>query len=169
LEKGEIAPGHTYSELVKDVAPTCTEDGYLTHKCARCDATKDTTPELYRAKGHNESAIEWAVEPVLVDQSCCQYVTRSTGSCPDCGTTVTKDSDPYTNHKFYTTVASNATCCTQGRFQNNCSACGYAELGDYYDAPESHAWDAGTLQADGVTTLYVCQHNGAHTKTAVSA
>ena len=169
LEKGEIALGHTYSELVKDVAPTCTEDGYLTHKCARCDATKETTPELYRAKGHNESAIEWAVEPVLVDKSCCQYVTRSTGSCPDCGTTVTKDSDPYTNHKFYTTVASNATCCTQGRFQNNCSACGYTELGDYYDAPESHAWDAGTLQADGVTTLYVCQHNGEHTKTTVSA
>ena len=59
----EIEPlGHDFQDVV--VKPTCTEDGYTTHKCTRCKAELEHT-DIVSATGHH--IIDEVIEP-----TCCE-------------------------------------------------------------------------------------------------
>ena len=47
---------HDFAEG-KKVAPTCTEDGYVTYKCTKCDVSYDVIDEASKALGHDFSKV----------------------------------------------------------------------------------------------------------------
>ncbi len=59
------ALGHDFSVFVETVAPTCTEGGYTTYKCSRCDATENR--DATDATGHTAAA---AVQENVVAATC---------------------------------------------------------------------------------------------------
>ena len=67
------ALGHNYQETV--IKPTCTKDGYTTHKCTRCEAELEHT-NIVSATGHH--IIDEVIEP-----TCCEkgYTRHYCANC----------------------------------------------------------------------------------------
>ena len=60
----KVALGHDYVAVITD--PTCTEDGYTTHTCARCN--DEYTDTVVPATGHNDCLTLGVVDPKCTEK-----------------------------------------------------------------------------------------------------
>ncbi|MCL2709346.1 MAG: FG-GAP-like repeat-containing protein [Planctomycetaceae bacterium] len=104
-------PGHDYEWTYTD--PTCTEDGYWTYICTRCnDVVYETDPNT---AGHD---YEWTyTDPTCTDDG------FWTLTCVDCGDVVRVD-DPDTAGHDYEWTYTDPTCTDDGFWTLTCVDCG---------------------------------------------
>ncbi len=102
LLSGEILPVLGHDEQITVTAPTCTEQGYITHTCSRCDYNLVDT--FVDAKGHCYTS-RTAKEATCDEDGCIEYLC----SCGDSYT----ETIPSTGHAF--------------NENNICENCGYSE------------------------------------------
>ena len=140
---------HSYQEVSR-TAPTCTEDGVTTYRCATCgDTYTETTPAL----GHDYKAV--------VTSPTCTEKGYTTYTCATCGDTYTADEVAALGHD-YEAVVTAPTCTEDGYTTYTCKRCG-----DHYTADEvaalGHDYEAvvtaPTCTEDGYTT-YTCRNCG---------
>ena len=107
--------GHDYQAVVTD--PTCTEKGYTTHTCSRCD---DSYVDTYvDALGHTEG--EWIVtkEPTCTEKGSKHKV------CSVCGEEVeVADIDALGHTASDWVTTKEPTCTEKGSKHKVCSVCG---------------------------------------------
>ena len=146
------ALGHAYEEAVTE--PTCTEQGYTTHTCARCgDSFADSYTE---ANGHS-----WNAGKVMRKATCTGTGLRKF-TCAECGTTRTEEI-PALGHAYEEAVTE-PTCTEQGYTTHTCKRCGDSFVDSYTEAT-GHSWDEGkvtqepTAEEEGVRT-YTCRDCG---------
>lgn len=119
--------GHDYRATI--VSPTCTEQGYISHVCSRCELTyQDTyTP----AVGHTRSAAATCAAP-QVCTTCRTVLTPAVGHTPGdeatCAaprvcTTCQSILTPAAEHD-YTVVRAEPTCTLGGYVSHTCKGCG---------------------------------------------
>ena len=104
------ATGHNYSDVI--TAPTCTEKGYTTHTCTKCN---DVYVDSYTdAKGH----IPGTAASCTTDQKCtvCQTVLQAA-----------------TGHN-YNSVVTAPTCTEQGYTTHTCTKCNDSYIDSYTNA-----------------------------------
>lgn len=108
------AKGHDYKATV--TVPTCTEQGYTTHVCSRCD---DTYVDTYvNAKGHKYVAK--ITEPTCTDRG---YTTQT---CSDCGHSYIENYVNAHGHEYSAwRITTNATCTANGLRYKTCATCNY--------------------------------------------
>ena len=106
-----ISSGHNYVETT--VPPTCTEQGYASHKCSVCDDTYNDT--YVDAKGHKYTAT--VVSPTCTEQGYTVHI------CSVCGDMYKDAYVDAKGHKYTATVVA-PTCTEQGYIAHTCSACG---------------------------------------------
>ena len=107
------------------VAPTCTEDGYIPHRCKHCGDILNQV-EYGTALGHTE------VTDQAVAATCMNTGLTEGKHCSVCGTvTVTQNVTPVnpSNHNLKPGITVEPTCTTEGYTPYNC-ACGYSIRGD---------------------------------------
>ncbi|MCD7785659.1 MAG: hypothetical protein LUH18_08855 [Oscillospiraceae bacterium] len=115
------ATGHSYVDTV--TAPTCTEQGYTTHKCSVCDYSYVDT--YTTALGHSYESV--------VTAPTCTEGGYTTYTCSACGDTYTADETEANGHSYEAVVT--APTCTEGGYTTyTCSVCG-----DTYTADETEA------------------------------
>ena len=151
------ALGHDYESVVTE--PTCTEQGFTTHTCARCG---DTYVDSYVDAAH-KTELRGAKEATCTEPGC-------TGDevCTVCGETVRAGEEiPALGHDYESAVTE-PTCTEQGFTTHTCKRCGESFV-DAYTPLTEHSWDDGvvtlepTETAEGVRT-FTCTVCGA-TKT----
>ncbi len=124
--------GHSYNSVV--TAPTCTEQGYTTHSCTKCDYV--VVDSYVEAKDH--SYVSEVTAPTCLEQG---YTTHTCSACGD------SYKDSYVNangHSFESKVTA-PTCTEQGYTTYTCSVCSTSKVADYIDAAGhkyDHACDA---------------------------
>ena len=128
--------GHDYKSVV--TAPTCTEQGYTTYTCTRCDSTyKDT---YVNALGHSEVTIPGK------EATCTTDGLTEGRKCSVCGTvTVKQEVIKATGHDYKSTVTA-PTCTEQGYTTHTCTRCGDTYKDTYVDAlghNYSETWRTG--------------------------
>ena len=145
-----VAPlGHNYTHVVTD--PTCTDQGYTTHTCSRCN---DSYVDTYvPALGHS-------YVPVVTPETCTTdgYTTHT---CSRCDHSYVDTIVPAFGHS-YTSVVTPATCTTAGYTTYTCSTCNYTYTDNHVTAL-GHAYVAvvtdPTCTTGGYTT-YTCSRCG---------
>ena len=105
------ALGHDYASVVTE--PTCTEDGYTTYTCTRCNDsyTGDETPAL----GH-----DYKTE---VTAPTCTEDGYTTYTCTRCEDTYTDNVTPALGHDYHAEVTE-PTCTAGGYTTYTCTRCG---------------------------------------------
>lgn len=105
------ALGHDYTEEVKE--PTCTEQGYTTYTCTRCDYSH--VDDYVEKSAHD---YEWTTtkEPTETEEG------TKTGICKVCGYTITK-AIPELNHKHNYTATVIEPTCTMGGYTLHVCTC----------------------------------------------
>ena len=171
---GEAAKGHLFTTVKENVPATCETDGYIIYECARgCGNTQTEVPDGYTKKGHTVVG-DWSEkEKQAVIGEACTYIDVQSATCDTCQNTVYKYSDKYVEHNYKMTITRHATCVAQGEKTFTCQNedCGHVAT-ENFDADEKadvHKWNEGVLNSDGVTTVYTCAYNSAHTKTTLAA
>ncbi|MBQ7637695.1 MAG: hypothetical protein IJS90_02180, partial [Clostridia bacterium] len=81
-----FADSHEYAETERE-EPTCTEKGYVTYVCSRCD---DTYTEDIDPRGH--------IYAIRITPATCTSSGFTTCTCTLCGDTFTKDPVPALSH-----------------------------------------------------------------------
>lgn len=105
---------HNY-QLVEDVAPTCTEDGYKKYKCSVCG---DSYTEKVAALGH-----AWD-DGVVTTQPTCTEKGVKTFTCTKCGETKTESVAALGHSWDNGVVTTEATCLVEGVKTYTCTVCG---------------------------------------------
>ncbi len=121
--------GHNYKATV--TAPTCTEQGYTTHTCERCN---DSYVDTYvNAKGHTAGA----AATCTTDQT-----------CTVCGTVLAEK----LGHNYKSTVTA-PTCTEQGYTTHTCERCNDSYVDTYVNAKGHTAGAAATCTTDQTCTV----------------
>jgi len=151
------ATGHSYAEIV--IAPTCTDEGYITHTCGNCgDSFADSYTD---ALGHDWNAGTVTTEPTETETGIRTY------TCERCAETKTEEIPVLGHtHNYETSVV--APTCTEEGYTIYFCACG-----DEYNtdrvAALGHAWNEGAVTTEPTETetgirTYTCERC-AETKT----
>ena len=111
------ALGHKYESVV--TAPTCTDKGYTTYTCSRCDASY--VADEVAALGHSFG--EWAQTKAPT----CTEKGVETRTC-ECGETETRDVDALGHD--YKAVVTEPTCTKGGYTTYTCSRCDASYVAD---------------------------------------
>ena len=129
---------HNYKESV--VNPTCTEQGYLLHKCEKCgDEYRDS---FTAALGHTFR--EWTT----VTEPTCAGAGSRERSCTRCGKKET-ESIPATGHTEVADPAVEATCTAAGKtVGSHCSVCGQVIKAQETIPAKGHQFGAWTSTGD---------------------
>ena len=171
---------HSYSSTVTQ--PTCTAQGYTTHRCTKCGSSyKDSYTS---AKGHSygtwtklndtshsrtctvckkvsETANHSWNSGVVTSQETCKEAGIKTYTCSVCKGTKT-ETIPATGDHSYTSVVTPPTCTEQGFTTHTCSKCGDSYKDTYTDAKE-HSYSSvvtpPTCKEQGYTT-HTCRKCG---------
>ena len=124
-EKQEIAAlGHKYIERI--TKPTCTEKGYTTHTCARCDEEYINT--YVDALGHTEVIDE------LVEPTCTEEGKTEGKHCSECNEIlIPQESIPALGHEYQDQVVE-PTCVERGYIKYTCIRCNHSYEDAYIDA-----------------------------------
>ncbi len=135
--------GHDYVAVV--TAPTCTDKGYTTHTCSRCQDTY--TDSEVAALGHSFGDWVETTAPTCTDKGV------NTKTCSVCGATETEDIAAL-GHK-YLGVVTDPTCTEKGYVTYTCEVCSDSYKDKYVDALGHKFEDAGypvrpTCTEDGV-------------------
>ena len=109
-------------QLVKTVAPTCSEEGYDLYKCSRCDVTekRNIVPAI---SGSHDWQFTKTVAPTCNEKGYDLY------TCKKCKSTKKENIQPInpSNHKFIKTNTVAPTCTTGGYDVYTCERCGKTE------------------------------------------
>lgn len=135
--KGNRVEEHNWSRFAETKAPTCTEEGILTHYCSDCDATKD---EVIEATDHNWS--DWRPE----DDSC-----HSRTCFADCGAYETEDHS-WDDGK----VTVEPTCTEAGERTYTCKTCSHTKTEEIPTV--DHEWSEWKSDGNGEHVRY-CRCN----------
>ena len=142
----QAALGHDYGVVVTN--PNCTEQGYTTHTCSRCE---DTYVDSYvDALGHDYT--EWYTTAVPN----CTETGMEQRDCNRCDHYETHVLDAY-GHSYEATVTP-PTCTEDGYTTYVCSVCDDTYVDDYVDAL-GHSYEATVTPptcTEGGYTTYVC-------------
>lgn len=153
------ALGHNYTSVV--TAPTCTEQGYTTYTCSRCNDTYVTG--YVPAKNHTEAAPveenrheatcteDGSYDSVVYCTVCKEELSRETKTIKKLGHSFTK----YTQ-----TVA--PTCTTVGTETATCDRCDVTNTRDVAIDESAHNWGNWVDDKNGSTHTRVCTYNDAH-------
>jgi len=118
-----IAPlGHDYTSV--ETKPSCTESGYITYSCTRCDSRYEETGEA--ALGHTEVTIP------AVEAGCEENGLTEGSKCSVCGMILTEQNEtPKLGHD-YVSEETYPTCTESGYITHTCTRCGnsYEEAGE---------------------------------------
>ena len=146
------ALGHDYKDVVTE--PKCTEKGYTTHTCSRCN---DSFVDTYT------DALEHDYQAVVTEAKCGEkgYTTHTCSRCKDSYV------DTYTDalEHDYQAVVTKPTCTEKGYTTHTCSRCKDSFVDTYTNAL-GHKWNDGvvtvqpTVQKEG-TKLFTCTVCGA--------
>ena len=169
--------GHDYKATI--TAPTCTAQGYTTHKCSRCsDSYKDT----YKAAlGHNFSngactrcgtGCNHSYTSKVTKAATCTADGVKTFSCGTCGHQYTQ-AIAKLGHDYKATVTA-PTCTAQGYTTHKCSRCSDSYK-DTYKSALGHNFSNGSCTRCGtgcnhsytskVTKAATCTADGVKTYT----
>ncbi|MBQ6676678.1 MAG: leucine-rich repeat protein, partial [Clostridia bacterium] len=141
------ALGHDYVETV--TAPTCTEQGYTTHMCSRCD---DSYVDAYvDALGHAFG--EWTVKITPT----CTAKGAEERVCARCGEKETRETEAL-GHDYVETVTA-PTCTEQGYTTHTCSRCDDSYIDAYVDAL-GHAFGEWTVKIAPTCTAKGVEERG---------
>lgn len=119
-------PALGHKEATRTIAPTCTEDGYMSHYCTRCGV------ELYRdhiVEAHGHHFVSDSVSPT------CTTSGHSENYCEYCGL---EEYEPYDidplGHKFIYQETVSPTCVIKGYDLYECERCHVTKRDNYVDA-----------------------------------
>ena len=150
----DAALGHDYREIV--TAPTCTVDGYTTHKCSRCEASfvDSVTP----ATGHTPKAAVKEHERAATCETAGSH--ENVVYCETCNAEISRTTveDAALGHDYKETVVA-PTCSKKGYTLHKCSRC-EAEFKDAETEKTAHTpgqWKTTkepTCSATGVSSQY---------------
>jgi fibronectin type 3 domain-containing protein len=144
-EKMEIAAlGHNFEKTVTE--PTCTEKGYTTYTCTRCDDTY--TEDETKALDHDYDAV--------VTKPTCTEEGYTTYTCTRCDDTYTEDKTEALDHD-YEAVITEPTCTEEGYTTYTCTRCD-----DTYTENKTEALDH---DYEAVVTEPTCTEKGYTTYT----
>lgn len=146
-------------QLVKTVAPTCSEEGYDLYKCSRCDVTekRNIVPAI---SGSHDWQFTKTVAPTCNEKGYDLY------TCKKCNTTKKENIQPInpSNHKFIKTNTVAPTCTTGGYDVYTCSKCGNTEKRNVKPIDSSNHNYTVTVVAPTCTekgyTKYTCSRCG---------
>ena len=134
---------HSYQEVSR-TAPTCTEDGVTTYRCATCgDTYTETTP----ATGHSYTA--------AVTAPTCTEKGYTTYTCKRCGDHYTADEVAALGHD-YEAVVTAPTCTEDGYTTYTCRNCGDRRTGHVVGAL-GHSYEC---TENGNDRIYTCTRCG---------
>ena len=119
LEEGASIPalGHDFSVKLETVPPTCTQQGYTSYQCSRCDATEHR--DFTEATGHQEERRNETAPTCTEDGYTGDVYCAVCGQLLKPGETI-----PATGHQ-YTHTVTEPTCTTGGYTTHTCSVCGH--------------------------------------------
>lgn len=147
LEIPKVEHTHSMTHILKK--PTCTEEGYTTHKCSICPYTY--TDSKVAAKGHSFSEWITVVDPTETAEglakrtcsACSTYETKTLGKKPASHV-----------HSYTATETVSADCTKDGYVKRSCS-CGDAitEV-----IPASHHWKKQNTEEMGHWETYIVCH-----------
>ena len=127
----QSALGHNYEDVITQ--PTCTEQGYTTHTCSRCnDSYKDNYVD---ALGHSFG--DWTQTAAEVKPSCTEdgKTAVETRYCSRCTEFETRGGETINSLGHdYKDVVTPPTCTEQGYTTHTCSRCNDTYTDSYVDA-----------------------------------
>ena len=139
------ALGHSYE--TEETEPTCTEDGYTTYTCSRCEDTY--IADEIEAAGHDYESV--------VTEPTCTKDGYTTYTCSVCHDAYVGDETEATGHD-YESVVTEPTCTENGYTTYTCAVCQDNYISDEV-AAEGHDYESvvipPTCTEDGYTT-YTC-------------
>ncbi len=136
---------HSKGDVISSKAPTCTEEGKTTYKCAECgEAFSETTP----ATNHNIG------EAVVVREATCSAEGLSEAKCQNPGCTHSKtESIAKTEHKFGAEEKIEATCTERGGTAVECEVCHYKKYSEATTPALGHDYSVRDSDSEGNTWL----------------
>lgn len=139
----ELAPaaGHTYNAAV--TAPTCTEVGFTTYTCSKCDDTY--TADEIEALGHTAGS---TVIENKTGYVCTGFTYDKVIYCTVCTGEISriKETQKASDNHSYESVVTSPTCTEQGYTTHTCNVC-KDEITDTYTAASGHShgdWEITT-------------------------
>ena len=142
---------HNYSATV--TAPTCTAQGYTTHKCTGCGTSY--VDSCVAATGHTETVIP-AVAP-----TCTATGLTEGKKCSVCGTILTAQTEVAAKGHSYKAVVTEPTCTEKGYTTHTCTVCGDSYKDSYVEA-------TGHSYTSEITTAPDCLNAGVKTFTCTA-
>ena len=113
-KKTEIVPALGHNYVVSVIKPTCENQGYTLHKCAKCGVSyKDN---------YTEEADHSYVSNII-KQATCQSTGTREYTCKICNTSYT-ETIPRTEHNYVENVTRYPTCTNDGLAEYICGVCG---------------------------------------------
>lgn len=151
------ALGHDYKDTV--VAPSCTQQGYTTHTCARPDCGKSYTDSYVEATGHN-----WENVGVAAKEPSCTETGLQYQECTGCDASQTAVLDALGHDWQNENIITEADCDTDGLMGATCNRCGEAQS-DIVIPALGHDWNEGTVVAaasctENGTRRHTCKRDG---------
>ena len=135
---------HNYTTKVADVAPTCTEKGYITYACA-CGL--EETIWFDSLGGH-------VYETVISSVPTCTEIGVVKEQCTVCGDVKIAETAAH-GHNYVASGDSDATCTLPGMHDETCSYCGDVRSFVVSEAT-GHSYFVNTYSAEKVTAA--CRH-----------
>ncbi|MBO5935952.1 MAG: dockerin type I repeat-containing protein [Clostridia bacterium] len=120
-----VMTGHNMAETV--IEPTCTNEGYTTNACTRCNYTDGAKTNIMPKLMHGYR-FDRSVKATCAAEGYDLY------KCMDCGSPTKTKIQPATGHSFKKGNAVKATCISDGYTEYKCSACGIVEKRDIIKA-----------------------------------
>lgn len=116
-----IVSGHDLDEKV--IEPTCTNEGYTTNVCTRCNYTDGTKTNIMPMRVHGYR-FDSSVKATCTTEGYDLY------KCIDCGYPMKKNIQSKTGHSFKKGSVIKGTCISDGYTEYKCSTCGATEKRD---------------------------------------
>ena len=105
--------GHSYTVFVETVPYTCTEQGYDVYKCSRCDSTEN--------KNFTDAACRPEADYTVMEKASCDKSGYKAILCSECDKELETETIVKREHNIVdTTVATKATCVTEGVMNQKC-------------------------------------------------
>ncbi len=139
----QVLPPLQHDYTVRTTPPTCTERGYTTHTCTRC---QDQYVDDYTAALDHDLTQHQGQPATCTQDGWVPYET-----CSRCNYTTYK-SLPALDHD-YNGIVTPPTCTKQGYTTYTCTRCQDVQIADY--TPAQHAWGEWV-----VITALTCTQNG---------
>lgn len=105
--------GHDFTVFVETVDYTCDKDGYDVYKCSRCDATEN--------KNFTDAACRPEADYTVIEKASCDKAGYKAILCSECKEEIETETIAKREHSIVdTTVATKATCLTEGVMNQKC-------------------------------------------------